>query len=113
MSISIKDEFLSEVKNHLRIFHTEDDVLIKNEIEVAITDIYEMLLQTPKLPDSSDKLSARQKLAVKHMVAMFRSNPDGVQGINARITVVNHRLIRRILGSELGYYQKDSTKKVV
>lgn len=112
MSIEIKDEFLNEVKKHLRIFHNEDDVLIKNEIEVAITDIYEMLLQTPKVPASSDKLSAKQKLAVKHMVAMFRSNPDGVQGINSRITVINHRLIRRILGSELSYYPKDNTKVV-
>lgn len=103
--MTIEPAFLAEVKQHLRILHNEDDDLIKNEI----TSATELILESFQLihpdddnyPATSDKLSAKQKLAIKHVVADYRMNPDG--RIETRNKIVNKRLIERILGSERGY----------
>lgn len=109
MAITITDEYFKSVKNHLRISHNLDDANIKDNIEVAIDYIYRQLLLNPNLPDSTDKLTVKQKVAVRHVVAMLVSNPDGNVAINDRYKVVNTRLIRSILGNELRYIQKDFT----
>lgn len=101
MAITIQDDFLQEIKQHLRVFHSEDDGLIKNEIQVSINNIYEILKLETTLPKDSKDLSENVKLAVKHYVAMLRSNPD--ERIETRFIATNKRLIEKILGSERSY----------
>lgn len=114
MAITIKDDLLKEVKNHLRVTHTLDDSLIKNEIMASIYIIYENYMLIPsKNADGSentafpsgeisvDKLDARVLLALKHMVAMFRSNPDERIEIQAGRTVTNSKVIEITLGDLL------------
>lgn len=114
MAITIKDDLLKEVKNHLRITHSVDDSLIKNEIMASIYIIYENYMLIPsKNSDGSentefptgevsvDTLDARILLALKHMVAMFRSNPDERIEVQAGRTVTNSKVIEIALGDLL------------
>ncbi len=104
MAITIKPEFLTEVKKHIRVLHNEDDDLISNEIEVAILNIYTqfMLKQEADIPPNTDGISSRAKLAVKHLVARWRTNPDG--SLQSNIQVYDKLTIERILGNELGFH---------
>lgn len=106
MSIVITDKFLSELKLHLRIFHTEDDALIKNEAEVAILNIWtqSMLKLEADLPKTTDDLDSRVLLAVKHLATTYRSNPD--DRLESKYIPYDKNLINHILGNQLGYLQE-------
>lgn len=104
MAMTIENDFLTEVKTHLRISHNFDDVLIKNEIMVATLNIFEQILlkQESDIPASSNDLSERQRLAIKHLVATYRTNPD--ERIESKFIPQTKRLIEQILGSERAYF---------
>lgn len=106
MSIKIEDSFLSELKLHLRIFHNEDDALIKNEAEVAILNIWtqSMLQKEAELPASTKDLDPRVRLAVKHLATSYRSNPD--DRLESKYIPYDKNLINHILGSQLGYLKE-------
>lgn len=113
MAIAITDEFVKDVKQHLRIFHDVDDDIIKVEVSVAASNIFDMLIQVPQkledgtvnpdYPTSSDDFTDRQNLAVKHLSATYRQNPD--ERIESKYTPQTKMVIERILGPELGYPQ--------
>lgn len=102
MALTIEQTFLEEVKNHIRVYYTQDDDLIKSEIEVAANNIWTQfcLKDISKLTSTAD-LTANMKLAVKHYVAMLRSNPD--ERIETKDIVIDKRLIQKILGKDRGY----------
>lgn len=104
MAITIEPEFLNEVKRHLRILHNSDDELIKNEIEVAILNIWTqyMLKEEADLPKTTNELDPRVKLAVKHLGATYRMNPD--DHLESKYIAYNKDLIQNILGSQMGYF---------
>lgn len=110
--MTIEQEVLDYVKRHIRIMHNEDDELIKVEIQAAIEYIYKQLLLANGYPSSTNNLTEKQKLATAHLVAQWRSNPDGMVAISDKYRVVNKRLIRNILGDELNYMPTDITKIV-
>ena len=110
MALTIASELIIEIKKHLRIFHNEDDSLIKNEINVSILNIYSHFLKK-KVPDNfktkPNELDERILLAIKHMVTMYRENPDGLQLANSRMKIIDKRIIERTLGSLMNLIGKD------
>lgn len=96
----ISSKLLIDIKRHLRIFHDTDDNLIKNEIEVAIFNIYTQYLRTtiPTNAEIEKGFDPRILLAIKHLVTIYRNNPDGVQIISGNVKILNDRLIQRSLG---------------
>lgn len=103
MAIQIEPDFLQEVKDHMRISYDEDDDLIKNELEVAILNIYTIHMLKPEtdIPTSTNGLDARVKLAVKHLATSYRSNPDDRK--ESKYIAYDKTLINKILGSHMGY----------
>ncbi len=107
----IEDEFLDYIKLHLRILNDDDDDLIKVEIQAAISYIYENLRLIPELnddgtanseyPASTNDITPKSKLAIAHVVATYRTNPD--DHIEVKNSVIDKRVIERILGSEMTY----------
>lgn len=106
MAIKIETDFLNEVKRHIRVLHNNDDELIKNEIEVAILNIWTqyMLKSESDLPISTNKLDPRIKLAIKHLAATYRMNPD--DHLETKYIAYNKHLIQNILGSQMGYFKE-------
>lgn len=104
MDITISQEFLDEVKKHIRVLHDEDDSLIRSEIEVAAINIQTQIMLIPEaeIETDVDELDARVKLAIKHQVAKWRTNPDGREE-SAVNNVLDKYLIYRILGNKVGY----------
>ena len=100
--MSLANDLLTDVKQHLRISHTLDDDLILNEIQVSINNIYTQYLLMDPPTDIAD-VSDNVKLAVKHSVAQLRENPDGILALSTRVMRIDDRLIRKILGSERNY----------
>ena len=101
--LKIEDEFLKDVKRHLRIMHSADDSLIKTEIMVATNNIYRTLLlvEDKDMPKSTNDFTVNIRLAVMHLTATYRQNPD--ERIESRFIPQTKRLIERILGSERKY----------
>ena len=103
ITLTIEDDFLKDTKRHLRIMHSSDDVLIKTEIMVASNNIHRTLLlaEDKDMPKSTNDFSSNVRLAVMHLTATYRQNPD--ERIESRFIPQTKRLIERILGSERKY----------
>ena len=103
MALTIEDEFLKDAKRHMRIMHSADDNLIKTEIMVATNNIYKTLLlvEDADMPQSTNDFTENVRLAVMHLTATYRQNPD--ERIESRFIPQTKRLIERILGSERKY----------
>lgn len=106
MAFTVDDVFLKEVKRHIRVFHDLDDDLIKNEIHVAVVNIWTqyMLLKETDLPATASELGPRVKLAVKHLATSYRQNPD--DHMESKYIVYNKDLIQNILGSDMGFFKE-------
>ena len=94
---------LPKVKNHLRVTHRKDDEVIKLEIETAIELIFHdyILKEYDKTTIHMDHISSKVELAIYHIVADFRQNPDST--IQSKNIIHDDRLVRRILSSERKY----------
>lgn len=106
MAFEVDTAFLTEFKRHIRVFHDSDDDLIKNEVEVAVLNIWTQYLLKAEadLPATASALDARVKLAVKHLATSFRQNPD--DHMESKYIVYNKDLIQNILGSQMAYFKE-------
>lgn len=105
--IAIEDEFLTKVKQHIKILYDDEDANLKAVIASVVTWIHTAFKIEGEIPDIINNKTYEERsnieVAIMHAVSDWWTNPDGRIDTDIRVTTVNSRLIERILGPYRGY----------